>query len=147
MIDGLKLTMTGEEIRSLIQERITDHRLRVAHWTEEAARTLEDQTEDHPLLPEHMCENEAERHEWRADVLTFLRDHLDPSEVYRLGEADLEFAGLLPEQPDWLDQDEFEKLAHRKHDLGPYARRICDSPEIVEVINPDWTPKEDKKAN
>jgi hypothetical protein len=45
---------------------------------------------------------------------------------------------------EWLEQDEYDELAHRKHDLGPYARRICDSPEIVEVINPDWTPGKQK---
>jgi hypothetical protein len=147
MIDGLKLTLTGEEIKSLIQERITDHRLRVAHWTEEAARTLEDQTEDHPLLPEHACENEAELHEWRADVLTFLRDHLDPSEVYRLGEADLEFAELLPEQPEWLEQDEYEERRRQESELGPFTQRVCDSPECILVENPDWKPAEDRRMD
>jgi hypothetical protein len=73
--------------------------------------------------------------------------HLDPSEIYRLGEADLQFAELLPEPPGGLDQDEFEERRRRDLELGPYVRRICDSPEIIEVINPDWKPTGDKKAD
>lgn len=111
MIDGLKVTMTGEELRTLIEERVAEHRLKAAHWTEEAART-DDGTPETPLLPEHICENEATRHEWRAERLTFVRDHLEPSEVYRLGETDLEFAELLPEEPELVGPDYSE-------DLGP----------------------------
>jgi hypothetical protein len=140
MIDGLKLTLTGEEIRNLIEQRAAEHRTLATHWNGEAARTLEEQTEDRPVLPEHMCENEAGRHEWRAEVLTFLRDHLDPCEIYRLSECDLEFAGLLPEPPEWLEQDDCEQRLRKGSDLGPYARRICDSPEIVEIVNPDLPP-------
>jgi hypothetical protein len=52
MIDGLKLTMTGEELRGLIDERVIEHHLKAAGWTEEAARTEKDETADAPLLPE-----------------------------------------------------------------------------------------------
>jgi hypothetical protein len=109
MIEGLKLTLTGEELRRLLQERADAHRTNAAYWNREAARTPAEQTEDTPLLPEAMCENETERHEWRAHVLEFLRDHLDPSEVYRLGESDLEFGELLPARPGWLEQEEYEE--------------------------------------
>ena len=57
MIDGLKLTMTGEEIRRLLDQRIREHEQRAEHWHRECARTPEDQTDEHPLLPDHMCEN------------------------------------------------------------------------------------------
>ena len=130
MIDGLKLTMTGEELRTLIEGRVAEHQLKAARWIEEAARTPADESPETPLLPEHICENEATRHEWRAERLIFLRDHLDPSEVYRLGEEDLEFGELVPEEPELLGPDDSE-------DLGRHARRICDSPEIVEIRNPD----------
>ena len=97
MIDGLKLTLTGEELRQMLQERADHHRASAARWSHEAERTPEEQTEEEPLLPEHMCENEAERHEWRAEVLEFIREHLEPLEVYRLGESDLAFGELLPQ--------------------------------------------------
>jgi hypothetical protein len=130
MINGLKLTMTGEQVRTLIERRAAEHQLKAARWIEGAARTPADETPEAPLLPEHICENEAAQSEWRAERLIFLRDHLDPSEVYLLGEMDLEFAELLREPPELHGPDESE-------DLGPHARRICNSPEIVQILNPD----------
>lgn len=109
MIDGLTLTISGEELRTLLEQRIADHQRRAQRWRREQNRTAADQTEDAPLLPEEMCENEAERHEWRTEVLGFIRDHIDSTETYRLGEADLEFGELLPEKPGWLDQEEYEE--------------------------------------
>jgi hypothetical protein len=100
MIDGLKVTLTGDELLRRLDERITAHRASAEHWDREAARTADDQNPDVVLLPTHICENEAERHEWRAEVLEFVREHLDQSETYRLGEADLEFAELLPPEPE-----------------------------------------------
>jgi hypothetical protein len=64
---------------------------------------------DPPLLPDHICENEAERHGWRASALAFLRDHLDSTKTYRIGEADLAFADLLPTKPGCLEQEEYEE--------------------------------------
>src|SRR5688572_15731227 len=110
MIDGLKLTMTGEQLRSVIEERLTAHHLQAARWTEEAARTRDDETPERPLLPEHICENEAALAEWRAARLRYICDHLDPTEVYLLGERDLEFAGLLEEEPELGGPDYSEDL-------------------------------------
>jgi hypothetical protein len=120
MIDGLKVTLTGEELRTLLQKRAAERRASAARWQSEEERTPESATEDSPLLPDHMCENEAQRLEWRAEVLTFLRDHLDPSEIYRLDISDLESAELLPPKPDWLLQDEFEESTrvNSKSQLG-----------------------------
>ena len=137
MIDGLKVALTGEQIRKLIEQRAAEHRRLVTRWEREASRTSEEQTEDAPLLPQHLCESEIERHKWRADFLTFLHDHLDPAEVYRLSEMDLEFAELLPSPPAWLEDDEYEAATRATFDLPPYARRVCESPEIIEITNPD----------
>jgi hypothetical protein len=134
MIEGLKLTMTGEELRTLIEQHVAEHQLKAAHWIEEAARTPDNETPETLLLPEHICENEATRHEWRAERLIFLRDHLDASETYRLDEMDLEAAGLLPEEPEMHGPD----YPDDSEDLGPHARRVCDSPEIIEIRNPDF---------
>jgi len=107
MIEGLKISLTGGEVRALLEQRIADHLRRAEHWKRQQARTPAGRLEDAPMLPDEMCENEAERHEWRADVLGFMRDHIDSEEVYRLGEADLTFAELLPCAPGWLDEDEY----------------------------------------
>lgn len=109
MIDGLKLTMTGEDLRSYLKENAERHRERAARWNRERERMPEEQTEDAPLLPEQICEHEAQRHEWRADVMDFCREHLEPAEVYRLGESDLEFGEILPPKPDIVAQVEYEE--------------------------------------
>lgn len=100
MIEGLKLTVSGEELRKLLAARIDRHGLCADRRAREKTRTSEDETEDAPLLPERMCANEAERHGWRADVLRFIREHLDAAETSRLCAADLEFGDLLPSRHD-----------------------------------------------
>ena len=109
MIEGLKLTIPGEDIRRLLKERAEEHRGRADRWTRERARTKEDETEDEPLLPDHMCVNEADEHEWRAEVLEFVAERIEPGEIYRLTPADLEWGELLPAKPGWMEQQEFEE--------------------------------------
>ena len=124
MIDGLRLTMAGEDIKRLLDDRIDEHRQCAAHWKSELARTPDEQTDDHPLLPDHICENEAERHEWRIEVLEFIRNRIEPLEVYRLGEADLGFAELLPAKPGWLEQVEWEERNAVGFNLERLAKRV-----------------------
>jgi hypothetical protein len=124
MIEGLLLTMTGDELLRLLDSRVEAHRRGAARWQRELSRTADQQTEEEPLLPEHMCENEAERCEWRAEVLEFIRDHVDPSEVYRLGQADLEFGELLPPKPGWMEQDEYEERTRVGFQLERLTKRI-----------------------
>lgn len=109
MIDGLRLTFSGEELRTLLDQRVRSHEDRADRWTAETSRTAEDETDEAPLLPERMCEHEAERHSWRAALLAFIRDHIDAGETYRLAAADLEYAELLPEKPGWVEQGENEQ--------------------------------------
>ena len=128
MIDGLKLTVTGDELRTLLDERIADHLRRAERWKRELARTPDQQAEEEPRLPDHICENEGERHEWRADVLGFIRDHIDSGEVYRLGEADVAFGELLPDKPGWLEQEEYEERTSVGFHLGRLAKRVGEPP-------------------
>jgi len=128
MINGLQLTIPGEEVRRLLEERMDDHRQRADWWRREQARTPEEQTEDEPLMPEHICENEAERYEWRAAVLEFIRDRIESAEIYRLGEADLQFGELLPEKPGWLEQVEYEE----RTSVGFHLERL--SKKVGEVL-------------
>jgi hypothetical protein len=88
------------------------------------AQTPDQQTEDEPLLPDDLCANETERHKWRADVLAFIRDHVALAEVYRLAEADLAFAELLPEKPGWLEQDEYEERNRVGFQLERLTKRV-----------------------
>jgi hypothetical protein len=45
MIDGLKLTFTGEELRKLLEERMADHGRCAERWRREQSRTKENETE------------------------------------------------------------------------------------------------------
>lgn len=109
MIDGLTLTFTGEELRKLLEERIASHNMSADRWRREQSRTPDSETEDAPLLPDHICEHETDRHEWRANVLEFIRSHIEPQATYRLGAADLEFGELLPPKPASIEQEDYEE--------------------------------------
>ena len=109
MIDGLKLTFSGSELRSILEHGIERHEAMANRWAGETLQDKEDETADAPFRPLHICENEAERHTWRAATLAFIRDHVDPGETYRLSAADLEFGEFLPPKPKWVDQDEYEE--------------------------------------
>jgi hypothetical protein len=98
-IDGLKLTIEGEELHRLLEERIRSHERRADWW----------KNKDEPLLPDEMCACEARRHDWRAAVLGFIRDHTDSTLCYLLGEADLSFGELLPEKPPCVEQAEYKE--------------------------------------
>ena len=148
MIDGLKVTLRGEELRALLDDRAVEYRETAARWRHESDRTAEDSTETDPVLPEHMCRNEAAQYEWRADVAAALRERVDASEIYMLGIDDLEYVGFLPAEPEMFgpydleDPDDLDDPADRAdpagdEDLGPHAKRVCMSPEIIMVTNPD----------
>ena len=49
-------------------------------------------------LPDHIIEHMRDEHDSRADVLTLIHDHLQESETYLLGEADLRFAEMIPRE-------------------------------------------------
>jgi hypothetical protein len=129
MIDGLKLTMTGEELRARLGERVKDHEER-AEWYKKEAKGEpgehddEDDEERACIFPEHMGEYEMELHEWRARVLGYIRDHIEGGEVYRLGEEDLEFGEILPEKPGCVEQEEFERETRADFIMERLAREM-----------------------
>ena len=124
MINGLQVTIPGEEVRRLLEQRMEEHRQRAERWKREQAQMPEELTEDQPVLPEHICENEAERHEWRAAILGFIRDRMESAEIYRLGEADLQFGELLPERPEWLEQEEYEERSSVGFHLERLSKKL-----------------------
>jgi hypothetical protein len=91
IINGLKLTFSGEELRERLKERLEERQRRAEWWEKESARTPEEQTIGRPLMPTHICKNEAEEERWCADVLTWIREHVDAAATYRLAEDDLHF--------------------------------------------------------
>lgn len=121
MIDGLRLTMTGEELRKRLQERVKDHERQAAWYKAEAKREPDPKDEYDVVLPEHMCEHEEQRHGWRAEVLAYIREHVEGGEVYRLTANDLEFGEILPQPSGLVSQVQYEE----KHRLGFSLERIA----------------------
>ena len=124
MIEGLKLTMTGEEVRKRLAERIKQHLELVAHYKKEAAREPDPKDEYDFVLPEHMCEYEQELHGWHAEALTYIREHIEGGEVYRMGSADLAFGELLPPKPGLVRQEEYEREERVGFSLERIAKEI-----------------------
>jgi hypothetical protein len=124
MIEGLKLTFSGEELRKVLEERIDYHDRCADRWRREQTRTKEDETEDAPLLPDHMCEHEEEEHMWRSEVLGFIREHIEPQETYRVGAADAEFGELLPIKPGSVAQAEYEERTRGGFHLEQISKRL-----------------------
>ena len=94
MIEGLKLTMTGVQLRTNIDGRIRWHQSEIRRLSKHLKSRDGD---DEAPYPEHMLENEINRAERQIEVLTFIRDYIVADEVYRLGEFDLRLADLLPD--------------------------------------------------
>jgi hypothetical protein len=95
VIDGLKVQMTSEELAGRLAERIRWHEQTALEYQHELEMP-EDQRGD-PETPEHILEHKVQQHREDAAVLTLIRDHLIPNEMYRLSELDLRFADLAPE--------------------------------------------------
>ena len=134
MIEGLKLTMTGEELRGRLAERVKHHEELVERYEHEAKREPNRNDEDDFVLPEHMCEYEQQLHEWRAETLSYLREHIEGGEVYRLGPADLEFGEILPEKPGMVEQEEYEREQRVGFSLERIAKEIGRSGFGVSVL-------------
>jgi hypothetical protein len=123
MIEGLRLTIDGNDMRMLLQQRIDELREQVARWSKVASG--EDDDSDDPVqIPQHICEYEAERLRWRVEVLEFLRDHLEPAETYLLGQADLEFGDLLPPRPGSVEQQDYEERTAVGFHLERLAKNV-----------------------
>jgi hypothetical protein len=102
VIDGLKLTMTGGQLRSNLERRIRWHQGGMDRLLTQL-RTPNRSIEQCPY-PDRVLEAEISRAERRIEALTFIRDYVIADEVYLLGEFDLRFADLLPDE-DWDGED------------------------------------------
>jgi len=95
MIDGFKLTITGEELRAHLRERVAAYRERA----EELRRQIKAPDPECPVPPE-IVEDTAERAEERAEEFEFMREHVVELEVYVLGKTDLEFVEFVHKDVD-----------------------------------------------
>jgi hypothetical protein len=91
--------MTGVQLRSNLDGRIRWHQGEIRR----IAKQLKNPTRlagDVPI-PDAVLQSEIARAERQIEILTFIREYVIADEVYRLGEFDLRFADLLPEDDLW----------------------------------------------
>jgi hypothetical protein len=99
VIEGLKLTMTGVQLRANLETRIRWHQGEIRRMSKQLKNPTHSETEC--PYPDHLLESEINRAERQIEVLTFIRDYVVGDETYRLGEFDLRFADLLPDDDSW----------------------------------------------
>ena len=135
VIDGLKVTMSGSELRAKLEERIESHARQAAHW---AKLRDEPPSEEGVCIPEHLVQHGIERAHDQVETLTFLRDHIIETETYRLGEYDLRFADLLPDSD--FDCSCYPRDSNRKGTATPGLFDLVDDKEITEIAEARVTP-------
>jgi len=107
MIEGLKVDLTGEELRRLLEQRIKHHKEVAADCDQRQFRlravttpnpedTEEQLAAAWPPYVEHL-DRRGERHRDRAEAMQFLHDHLISHEIYRVGQEELELLQLWPQ--------------------------------------------------
>ena len=101
MIDGLKLTMTGEQLRSNLEGRIRWHQAEIRRVTTQLKKAESLEAGSEVVYRTRLLEGEIGRAERQIEALSFIRDYVVADEVYRLGEYDLRFADLLPDEEPW----------------------------------------------
>lgn len=96
VIDGLKLTMTGEEVIELLDRAIARREERIRCARAEIDGKVELPESPYVQLPAEVVEDEIYEHEHRIAMLTMIREHIVPLEVYLLGRRDLRFGEMWP---------------------------------------------------
>jgi hypothetical protein len=105
MIDGFKVDVTADELRQHLEARIRYHRSRAdeCHSKLQRLQTLDAHIDEEEEVFDmcgasrmHSLERMAGRHESREAFLTFARNHIVATEIYRLSEADMRLLEWLP---------------------------------------------------
>jgi hypothetical protein len=92
MIEGLKLDISSEELKNHLSKKIAHHKERERFYAEQVASLTKGGVQPTNYSggdPVRALKEKEERHTSRAELLTFLRDHLIPDQTYRLTEQDL----------------------------------------------------------
>jgi hypothetical protein len=94
VIEGLKIDMSTEQLAARLTERIRWHQETVAEY-DRVFR--ESQGKGRQRRSRAVLAHEMREHQEQVAVLSLIREHLVPGEVYRLTECDLRFADLAPD--------------------------------------------------
>jgi hypothetical protein len=109
MIQGLKLTFTGEEIIRSLDALIEECRASIQFKRDEIDGKIEPKGPYLTQVPAEAVEEEIRQVAHRIQTLTLFRERVMPAEVYLLGRKALNFAGLLPRPPAPLPEIDLEE--------------------------------------
>ena len=107
VIHGINLKVTGRELGVRLAERIRWHRERGDSLVAQLAKLAQiERSADADMAealgrfydsPRLLLERRLHEHHDRASFLAFVRDHLTPDAVYRLGATDLKMIDVVPD--------------------------------------------------
>ncbi|BCM89067.1 hypothetical protein IAD21_00910 [Abditibacteriota bacterium] len=98
MIQGLKVTIPGAELRQLCEARATHHKERQAVYEQQIASMEENKVEGMNYSggdPVRALKEKREQHQQLADEMAFTATHVDVNESYLLDRGDLERIGVI----------------------------------------------------
>lgn len=107
-IRGIQLNVPGRELVVRLADRIRWHRERADALISQMTKLAKVEHEAADDLigalgryesPRSILEKRVREHQERATFLTFVRDHVDPDDLYRLDSADLRMTEILPDKP------------------------------------------------
>ena len=97
MIEGLKVTIVGEELAQLCMCRADYHRERSEKYTQQIEAMKKDRIEGMNYTngdPIKSLEDRRATHDSEYGELVFIADHIEKSETYLLGREDLVKLGI-----------------------------------------------------
>ena len=99
MIEGLKVTVNGDELKELALKQAAFHKERIAFYTKQldAFNAIADQgrQNDSRQSPVDATKQKIKEHTVKADYIHFVSSHLVASEEYLLSESDLIQIGVI----------------------------------------------------
>lgn len=98
MIEGLKVTIPGAELRQLCEDRAAHHAARVEAYQGQVDSMKSAQVEPMQYSggdPIKALEDKRDQHQTQGDEMTFIAAHIDTTESYLLDRSDLERIGVV----------------------------------------------------
>lgn len=98
MVEGLKVTIHGAELRKLCEDRAAHHRDRALVYAGEVERMEASKVEGMQYTsgdPVRALKDKGAMHESSAEEMAFIAEHLDMAEKYLLDMRDLEKLGIV----------------------------------------------------
>lgn len=107
MIEGLKVTIAGQKLHELLLDRSEHHQKRAGDYKRQIESIQIDSQDAQAFAvssmrdPRQELKQHLDKHENIASELKFLATHLDQTEVYLLGDDDLQRLGVLKSRHGW----------------------------------------------